>query len=184
MSEGSNRLTTVEVWTDGSGTTGAPGGYAYCMRCRRDDGSYAEKEGRGGAVTTTNNRMEMMGPIKALESLSRPCHVVITTDSEYVANPIRLGWIDSWQRSRWKNGKLKNADLWERLWKLCQQHRVQMKWTKGHAGNFYNERCDDLAGECRRAIRDAPDAASISELPFDVEGAPSPTSIQTKMALA
>ena len=135
----------VEVFCDGacSGNPG-PGGYGAILRC----GGHT-KELSGGAKETTNNRMEMTAAIEALRQLTRPCQVMITTDSQYLVKGM-TEWIDGWQRKGWRNSKKEpvvNKDLWEQLLALTSTHSVQWKWVKGHAGHAENERCDQLARE-------------------------------------
>ena len=102
----------------------------------------AEKEISGGAYNTTNNRMELMAAISALESLTRPSYVVLYTDSTYVKNGISK-WIHGWKKKNWKG--VKNPDLWQRLDMATKPHKIDWRWIKGHAGHPENERCDKLA---------------------------------------
>jgi ribonuclease HI len=146
----------VEIYTDGacSGNPG-PGGWGAVL-------SYSgrEKEMHGGsAELTTNNRMELMAAIEALESLTRPSVVRLHTDSSYVRNGI-TSWLASWKRNGWRtSGKqpVKNEDLWRRLDAAAGRHQVQWLWVKGHAGNPGNERADALANrgmeEARSSVR-------------------------------
>lgn len=134
----------VEIFTDGacSGNPGA-GGWGAILCC----GGY-EKELSGGEPHTTNNRMELMGVISALEALRRPCKVIVTTDSKYVYDGITKGWAESWRRRGWVKSDKKpalNPDLWGRLLDLLAVHEVEFRWIKGHAGHAENERCDRLA---------------------------------------
>ncbi|MCH5208464.1 MAG: ribonuclease HI [Oscillospiraceae bacterium] len=138
----------VEAFTDGacSGNPG-PGGYGVILRCEG-----REKELSGGEADTTNNRMELMGVITALEALKYPCKVKITTDSKYVVDGITKGWAKSWRSKGWKKSDGKpalNPDLWERLLDLLEIHDAEFFWIKGHAGHPENERCDALAVEQR-----------------------------------
>ncbi|WP_121012467.1 ribonuclease HI [Saccharothrix australiensis] len=150
----------VEIYTDGacSGNPG-PGGWGAVLRYGRH-----EKDLYGGdAGPTTNNRMELMAPIKALESLTRPSAVRIYTDSTYVRNGI-LSWLGRWKANGWLTSArqpVKNADLWRRLDEAAAPHRVEWHWVKGHAGNVDNERADQLAvrGVREAAGRPARDAA-------------------------
>ena len=135
----------VTIYTDGacSGNPG-PGGYAAVLL----DNQGRRRELSGGFRNTTNNRMELLGVIAGLEALKRPCEVTIFSDSEYVVNAITKGWLMSWRAKGWKKSDkqpVKNIDLWERLLPLLEQHKIEFKWTKGHAGNVENERCDVLA---------------------------------------
>ncbi len=133
----------VEIFTDGacSGNPG-PGGWGAVIRW----GGH-EKELCGGEVETTNNRMELMAAIAALEVLKRPVPVRITTDSTYVKDGITK-WIHGWKRNGWKTAAkkpVKNADLWQRLESATAQHQIEWAWVKGHAGHPENERADELA---------------------------------------
>ena len=133
----------VEVFSDGAckGNPG-PGGWGALLRYRG-----AEKELWGGEVHTTNNRMELLAVIKALEALKRRSSVRITTDSQYVKKGI-TEWLGRWKRNGWKTaaGKpVKNADLWRELDSAAAQHRVEWRWVRGHSGHRENERADELA---------------------------------------
>ena len=133
----------VDIFTDGacSGNPG-PGGWGAVLRYNG-----ASKELSGGQAQTTNNRMELTAVIEALSALKEPCDVTRTTDSRYVCDAINNGWARSW---RWVKADKKpalNADLFERLLKLCEIHTVRFVWVKGHAGHPENERCDKLAVE-------------------------------------
>lgn len=139
----------VEIFCDGacSGNPG-PGGYASIMRYGK-----REKELSGAEPLTTNNRMELSAAIAALETLKRPCNVVLTTDSQYLVKGMNE-WIQGWVRRGWKNSKKEdvlNRDLWERLLALVAVHQVEWLWIRGHNGHPENERCDALA---RAAISD------------------------------
>jgi ribonuclease HI len=133
----------VEIWTDGacSGNPG-PGGWGAILRY-----GGREKDLSGGEALTTNNRMELMAAIGALEALSRPCVVDLHTDSQYVRGGID-GWIHGWKRNGWKTADkkpVKNAELWQQLDAARARHDVTWHWVKGHAGNELNERADALA---------------------------------------
>lgn len=106
------------------------------------------KELSGAEWNTTNNRMELTAAVVALESLKRPCRVELHTDSEYLHKGI-TEWLPVWKRNNWKRreGPVKNQDLWQRLDELIQTHDVRWRWVRGHAGDPYNERCDELATE-------------------------------------
>ena len=142
-------LMRVEAWSDGSsrGNPG-PGGYGTVLRYVGPDGHAHERELSAGYRRTTNNRMELMGAIAALEALRRPCAVTMTTDSQYVVNAFEKNWIGGWQRRGWKTASkqpVKNVDLWKRLIAAVEPHEVTWVWVKGHAGHPENERCDELA---------------------------------------
>ena len=133
----------VTIYTDGacSGNPG-PGGWAAVLQ-------YGDKsrELSGGEAQTTNNRMELLAAISALELLKEPCEVDLFTDSQYLCNAINKGWLKGWKAKGWKRkeGELKNPDLWQRLDALLTTHTVTFHWVKGHADNECNNRCDALA---------------------------------------
>lgn len=133
----------MTIYTDGacSGNPG-PGGWAAVLIA----GQYM-KEISGGEKSTTNNRMELMAVISALEALKRPCQVTLFTDSQYIERAINEKWLVSWKSKGWKRkgGELKNIELWQRLDELIGIHDVSFNWVKGHADNRYNNRCDELA---------------------------------------
>ena len=134
----------VTIYTDGacSGNPG-PGGWGAILEYQGQ-----EKELSGGEKNTTNNRMELMGVISALEALKRPCQVELYSDSQYVINAIEKGWAVRWRQNGWmrnKKEKALNPDLWERLLNLLDVHQVTFHWVKGHAENPKNNRCDALA---------------------------------------
>ncbi len=134
----------VTLYTDGacSGNPG-PGGYGAILIYNG-----IEKEVSGGEKNTTNNKMEMMAVIKGLEMLKEPCEVFVYSDSAYVVNSIEKGWIYSWKKNGWKKSdkkEVKNIELWERLLKLMEIHKVTFLKVKGHADDELNNRCDRLA---------------------------------------
>ena len=136
-------MTRVAIWTDGacSGNPG-PGGWGAVLTF---DGH--EKDLCGGEALTTNNRMELMAAIMALEALKRPCEIDLHTDSQYVRGGV-TGWIHGWKRNGWKTADkkpVKNVDLWQRLDEATKRHTVTWHWVKGHAGDAMNERADELA---------------------------------------
>ena len=135
----------IRIYTDGAckGNPG-PGGWGVLMRYKAH-----EKELSGGEPVTTNNRMELMAVIRALEALKRPSQVVITTDSKYVMKGI-TEWIVNWKRNGWRTAAkkpVKNVDLWQELDQFVQQHQVKWAWVKGHSGHAENERADELANQ-------------------------------------
>ncbi len=139
----------VVIYTDGSsrGNPG-PGGYGAVLRCTDSAGKPHELELSAGYKRTTNNRMELMGAIAALEALKRPCEVEVHSDSQYVVNAFNKHWVSGWQRRGWKNAKkepVKNPDLWKRLLAAMEPHKVSWIWVRGHNGAELNERCDELA---------------------------------------
>ncbi|WP_081761560.1 ribonuclease HI [Methylopila sp. 73B] len=135
----------VEIFTDGacSGNPG-PGGWGAILRK-----GGVEKELKGGEAPTTNNRMELMAAISALEALTRPCEVVLHTDSQYLRDGVTK-WVFGWKKNGWKTADkkpVKNQDLWERLDAAIRIHQIDWRWVKGHAGHPENERADELARE-------------------------------------
>ena len=144
-----NTDSTVLAFSDGS-ALGNPGrgGYGVVLK-------YGEttKELSGGYRHTTNNRMELLGAIVALEALKRRCRVIVTTDSKYVVDSVSQGWAENWRANGWrrgKRGKALNPDLWTRLLDAASRHDVTFEWVRGHAGHAENERCDRLANEAAR----------------------------------
>lgn len=136
------------AYTDGacSGNPG-PGGWGVLMRAMDGDAVKKERELKGGEPQTTNNRMELLAAINALESLTRPSRITIITDSAYVKNGV-TGWIHGWKRNGWKTADkkpVKNVELWQRLDAAQATHSVEWRWIKGHAGHAENERADELA---------------------------------------
>ena len=155
----------VTIYTDGAciGNPG-PGGYGVVL-------IYGEhrRELSGGYRRTTNNRMELMGPIKSLEALNQSCRVTLHSDSQYVVEGIEKGWAKRWRGNSWMRNKREqavNPDLWGRLLDLCETHEVEFRWVRGHAGDVENERCDQLAAL----------AARQTALPVD-EGYESPSPV-------
>lgn len=140
----------VEIFTDGAakGNPDGPGGYGAVLRYTDPDGQVHIRELTGGYRRTTNNRMELMAAIAALEALNRPCRVDLWSDSKYLIEAFNSHWIDSWVKKGWTRGKnepVKNQDLWRRLLEAKKPHQVTFHWVKGHAGHPENERCDALA---------------------------------------
>jgi len=136
------------AYTDGacSGNPG-PGGWGALMLARDGDKIVKERELKGGEALTTNNRMELLAAINALEALDRSTEITIVTDSNYVKNGI-TSWIFGWKKNGWKNSAkkpVKNAELWQRLDAANARHQVTWEWVKGHAGHPENERADALA---------------------------------------
>jgi ribonuclease HI len=133
----------VAIWTDGacSGNPG-PGGWGAILRY-----GTSEKDLCGGEPHTTNNRMELVAAISALEALSRPCEVELHTDSQYLRGGV-TGWMHKWKRNGWRTADkkpVKNDDLWRRLDAATERHQIDWRWVKGHAGDEMNERADALA---------------------------------------
>jgi ribonuclease HI len=147
----STGLPHVVVYTDGacSGNPG-PGGFGAILMF-----GDREKELKGGELNTTNNRMELMAAISALEALKKPCRVDLHTDSQYLRNGI-TSWIGTWKRNGWRTADrkpVKNVDLWQRLDAALVPHQVRWHWVRGHAGHAINERADALARDAIAKIR-------------------------------
>jgi len=145
-------MRNVTIYTDGacSGNPG-PGGYGAVLLHKSH-----RKELSGGDPATTNNRMEMLAAIIALEALKETCEVALYSDSKYLVDAIQKGWAVRWQQNNWMRNKKDpalNPDLWERLLLLLEKHKVNFHWVKGHAGNVENERCDELARAAIDALK-------------------------------
>ncbi|WP_428492673.1 ribonuclease HI [Rhodopila sp.] len=139
----------VQIWTDGGCRPNpGPGGWAAILTFRD-----VVKDLSGAEAVTTNNRMELTAAAMGLESLKRPCHVIVHTDSQYLRNGITR-WIAGWVRKNWRGSTgeaVANIDLWKRILAAQEVHRVEWRWVRGHEGNDLNERADQLATEARRA---------------------------------
>jgi ribonuclease HI len=148
----------ILIYTDGGAIDNpGPGGYGVVLRYRGH-----KKELCGGFRRTTNNRMELLACIEGLRALKRRCSVVLYSDSRYIVNGMTKGWAKRWQAKGWKlsdDRDVKNADLWQQLFELCQQHDVEFRWVRGHGGNPDNERCDQLAVAAARGRDLATDVA-------------------------
>ncbi|MGR3453839.1 ribonuclease HI [Pseudooceanicola sp.] len=143
-------MTKYYAYTDGacSGNPG-PGGWGALLQAKDGDTVLKERALKGGEPVTTNNRMELLAAIHALETLGRGTAITVVTDSQYVKNGV-TGWIHGWKRNGWKTAAkkpVKNAELWQRLDDAAQRHDVTWEWVKGHAGHPENERADALARE-------------------------------------
>ena len=159
----------VTIHTDGA-CIGNPGrgGYGVVLQFGEQ-----RKELSGGYRLTTNNRMELMGPIKALQTLKQSYVVILYSDSRYVVDAIQKGWAEKWRANGWKRNKKEraiNPDLWRQLLTLCAEHEIEFRWVRGHAGNPDNECCDQLATQ----------AARQKKLPID-EGYESPVMVQPRL---
>ncbi len=133
----------IEIYTDGA-CKGNPGIGGWGVWFKYAD---TEKELCGGELQTTNNRMELMAAIQALESLNQPCEIILYSDSKYVLQGI-TEWLENWKKRGWKTAAkkpVKNEDLWRRLDTAMQQHEIEWTWVKGHSGNYGNDKADSLA---------------------------------------
>jgi ribonuclease HI len=142
----------IVIYSDGacSGNPG-PGGYGAILVYGEH-----EKELREGFRSTTNNRMEILGVIRGLQALKKPCEVLVVTDSRYVVDTITKGWAVKWRSKGWMRDKVekaKNWDLWQIMLPLCEQHVVKWKWVRGHNGHVMNERADVLAVKARDDVK-------------------------------
>lgn len=140
----------VTIYTDGAarGNPDGPGGYGAVLEYIDSKGELHVKELSAGYKKTTNNRMELMAVIRALECLNRPCQIDLHSDSKYVIDAFNQGWIYNWMKKGWKksdNKPVKNPDLWKKLLELKRPHEITFHWVKGHDGHPQNERCDQLA---------------------------------------
>ncbi len=140
----------VRIYSDGSARSNpeGPGGFGTLIHYVDTKGQLHVREFSEGYKKTTNNRMELMGVITGLEALTKPCDVEVISDSKYVTDAFNKGWIDNWVINNWRTSQKKtvlNRDLWVRLLKAMEPHKVEFTWVKGHAGHPENERCDQLA---------------------------------------
>lgn len=140
----------VTIYTDGSarGNPDGPGGYGTILSYIDSNGTEHLREYSQGYKKTTNNRMELLAAIVGLEALIKPCDVTLYSDSQYLVKAFNDNWLEGWIKKGWKRGKnepVKNVDLWKRLLKAMEPHKVEFVWVKGHAGHPQNERCDVLA---------------------------------------
>ena len=154
----------VKLYTDGAakGNPDGPGGYGAVIQYEDQMGNLHEKEISQGYIKTTNNRMELMGVIRGLECLNRPCQVTLYSDSKYVVDAFLKNWLDNWIKNGWRKSDkkpVKNMDLWKKLLQVMEPHEMKFVWVKGHDGHEQNERCDQLATE----------AAEGNDLVEDVE---------------
>ena len=158
----------VEIFTDGAcrGNPG-PGGWAALLRY----GS-TSKVISGAELATTNNRMELLAAIAGLERLTRPCRVVLTTDSQYVRRGI-TEWIPRWRNNGWRTSQktaVKNRDLWQRLDAVADRHTIDWRWVKGHSGHPENEQVDRAANEAIDAMQNSQEAVAPSSQPSSGSG--------------
>ena len=152
-------MAELYAFTDGacSGNPG-PGGWGALLQAKEGEAVMRERELSGGEARTTNNRMELMAAIAALEALERPAAITVVTDSAYVRGGI-TEWLAGWKRNGWKTAAkkpVKNEDLWRRLEAAAARHRVRWEWVKGHAGHPENERADALARAGMAPFKPAP----------------------------
>jgi len=144
-------LKLVTIYTDGAciGNPG-PGGYGVILLYKGH-----KRELSGGFRKTTNNRMEIMAAIAGLEALKEKCRVMLCSDSKYLVKAMSEGWAQKWRENGWRRNKKEqalNPDLWKKLLELCEYHKVEFRWVKGHAGNAENARCDELAMQAAQQL--------------------------------
>ena len=143
----------VSIYTDGAcANNPGKGGYGVVLIYKKSDGNIVKKEFARGFELTTNNRMELLAVIDALNSLKTACNIKLYSDSKYVIDAINQKWLDSWQEKNWKlntKNPVKNIDLWEKLIIAMKPHNIEFIWVKGHAQNEFNNLCDKLAVEAR-----------------------------------
>jgi ribonuclease HI len=141
---------TIEIWTDGGCKPNpGPGGWSAILKFKG-----TTKELSGAEADTTNNRMELTAAACALEAITRPCKIVLHTDSQYLQNGITR-WHAGWVRKNWRNAAgdpVKNMDLWRRILDAAKPHDIEWKWVRGHSGNAMNERADELATAARQKL--------------------------------
>ena len=140
----------VTIYTDGAarGNPNGPGGYGAVLEYVDSKGNLHTKELSAGYRRTTNNRMELMAVIRALECLVKPCEIELYSDSKYVVDAFNQNWVEGWQKSDWRKSDrrpVKNIDLWKKLLTVKKPHAISFHWVKGHDGHPQNERCDALA---------------------------------------
>lgn len=165
-------MISVELACDGSGSVrGTPAGWAWILRAIDNETGEirSEREGFGGMVHSSSQRAELTALLRGLQALKKKSSLTVITDSEYLANPFKNGYVKSWLRKDF--AKVKNTDLWRPVIVEVTKHEVEWQWVKGHTGHPQNERCDELAGGCRKAIKLAIEARSLAGLDFEVDEA-------------
>ena len=144
-----NNYKNITIYTDGACSKNpGEGGYGAILLYKQKDGKTIQKELSKGFKLTTNNRMELLAVIDALECLKQPCNVKLYSDSKYVTDAINQKWLDGWISKNWKlntKNPVKNIDLWKRYLKVSKPHKIEFIWVKGHNDNEFNEKCDKLA---------------------------------------
>ena len=143
----------VKIYTDGAcANNPGPGGYGIVLMYEKQDGSIVQKNLSRGFELTTNNRMELLAVIDALNALKNPCEIELYSDSKYVVDAINQNWLSGWVLKNWKlntKNPVKNIDLWQKLLVAMKPHDIKFIWVKGHASNEFNNLCDKLAVEAR-----------------------------------
>ncbi|MBR1617616.1 ribonuclease HI [bacterium] len=143
----------VVIYTDGACSKNpGKGGYGIVLLYKKENGEQVQKNVSKGFQNTTNNRMELLAVIDALNLLKKPCKVTLCTDSKYVTEAINKGWLESWVKNNWRTNsksKVKNVDLWQKFIQAKKDHDIEFIWVKGHHENEYNNLCDKLAVTAR-----------------------------------
>ena len=146
-------MPNIKIYTDGAcANNPGAGGYGIVLMYEDSNNVLHKKELSKGFELTTNNRMELLAVIDALNSLKKPCNIELYSDSKYVIDAINQKWLDSWQEKNWKlntKNPVKNIDLWQKLLGAMKPHKIKFIWVKGHDSNEFNNRCDKLAVEAR-----------------------------------
>ena len=171
-------MSAIELWTDGSGTTGAPGGWAFMLRHRDADGKIFDLLNGGRLPETTNNRAELTAAIEGLRALKRSCALTVVTDSEYVMKGFTEDRVSKWRDRGWRTGQGKpvaNQDLWELLEAEVLRHDVSWRHVRGHAGIEENELVDCVAGMMRREAIEALNESAPPSSTLDGAEAPQAT---------
>lgn len=143
----------VKIYTDGAcANNPGAGGYGAILMFKKADGTLVQKELSKGFKQTTNNRMELLAVIDALNALKTPCKIELYSDSKYVVDAINQKWLEGWIEKNWKlntSNPVKNIDLWKKFLEASKPHEIEFIWVKGHSTNKYNEMCDKLAVQAR-----------------------------------
>ncbi len=146
----------VTIYTDGACSNNpGKGGYGAILMFKKNNGEISEKKLSRGFNMTTNNRMELLAVVDALNCLKMPCEVELYTDSKYVVEAINQNWLSNWQKNNWKTSSkkpVKNVDLWKKYLEAAIEHTIKFIWVKGHNENKFNELCDKLAVEARNRL--------------------------------
>lgn len=150
-----NNMPFVKIYTDGAcANNPGAGGFGIVLLYNDNKNVLHKKELSKGFKLTTNNRMELLAVIEALDYLKKPCKIELYSDSKYVVDAINQKWLESWQDKNWKlhtKSPVKNIDLWKKFLKSQKRHEIKFIWVKGHASNEFNNRCDELAVEARNS---------------------------------
>ena len=148
-------LPKVTIYTDGACSNNpGEGGYGAILMYKKENGEMAQKQLSRGFKRTTNNRMELLAVIDALNCLKKPCEIQLYSDSKYVIDAINQKWLDDWIAKNWKlntKNPVKNIDLWKNFIEASKPHKIEYIWVKGHNANKYNEMCDKLAVAARNS---------------------------------